>query len=1056
MTKLGLLADRLVEAGWLVLVAVTPLYFGVFSNRVFEPDKLVAMRCLALVMGAAFIIGWLERWRDSASAVGGRDGAAQLLGRLWRSLRGDPILAATLALVVVSALATLTSIVPRTSFWGSYVRLQGLYTVLSFIAVFLMMRQRLRNQAQIDRLLTVIIITALPISIYGILQHFEIDLLPWSGDTTFRVTATMGNAIFLAAYLGMVAPLVAAKLAGSLRQLATAPDDAPEEDSAMGVARYGGVVMLQVVFMALYIFSAGINLGMWWGMLPAIVVFVSLTSILPVHRATRLWVRAEALGLGVALLVILVAVFFTQSRGPWIGLGAGLAALAILASVIVGSRRWALGAGVASLVVVAALLVFNLPNSPLAPLRELPYVGRLGTLMESSTGTGKVRVLIWQGVGELMTTLPGVGLGDDNLRVLRPLLGYGPESMYVAFNKVYQPELAHYEARTASPDRAHNDLMDHLVTTGALGLLSYLALFTSIMAVAWGSLRRAADPNAKIVLAGLIAALTSHFVESQFGIVVASTRTLFWVYAGIVAAMALMLRGASAGDFGEVSLAEVDAPKHPSRGVAYAAAPAQASSRDARRDRGRKGKEDTRTGRQRAQTQESESVRGGGAADRTDGTVVLGLWAVAGYLIVTMAGLGILARASSVEDPRLGLGLEVLWMVVGLAALARSIDWQPTRAICATRRLPVYVALLLAAAFVCLINVNAVAADVYCKRGLNEDVRADAAARVGQRTEAINQRVVGIGEYRQALSLVPEEDYYYLFLGRSYIELARLTQNDGVGEQFDGSLRTALEMPLTDVAKLSQEELMQLSRSVLEEAYRLNPLNTDHSANLGRMYGTWAEISGDAGKFDLAADHYRRATTLSPRSAQLLCEWAKVELRRGNTEGALRILNTAEGVDSKFPWVFVLKGDAHLTNGDWDEALRAHSRALELDAVSLSDQSFDWRTQLYFDHGKADGLAEAYRQAVASRPESGLVHGAYGVILSRQGKLTEAAEEFEVYAELSPYDWFAHRNLALVYQELGRKSEALAAAELALKLAPGNQTSMLQDLVESLRGGDSD
>ena len=1072
MTKLGLLADRLVEAGWLVLVAVTPLYFGVFSNRVFEPDKLIAMRCLALVMGAAFIIGWLERWRYDAPAVAG--GWARLPGSLLRSLRSDPILAATVALVAVSALATITSIVPRTSLWGSYVRLQGLYTLLSFVAVFLMMRQRLRSQAQVDRLVTVIIITALPVAIYGILQHFGIDLLPWSGDTTFRVTSTMGNAIFLAAYLGMVVPLAAAKLVGSLRQLATAPDDAEGEGSIMGIARYGGVVVIQVAFMALYILSAGINPGLWWGMLPAIVIFVSLTSILPSHRATRRWLRAEALGLGLTLLIVLGAVFFTQSRGPWIGLGAGLAVLAVLASVVNGSRRWALGAAVASLSLAALLLVFNLPNSPLSPWRELPYIGRLGTLMEASTGTGKVRVLIWQGVGELMTTLPGVGLGDDNLRALRPLLGYGPESMYVAYNKVYQPELAHYEARTASPDRSHNDLMDYLVTTGVLGLVSYLALLASIMAIAWQSLRRALDPNVKMVLVGLVAALVSHFVESQFGIVVASTRTLFWVYAGIVAATALMVRAASEGGGEERGLGEGDSLGNQRRGVAYAASPARVSNDEARGDRGRKPKEDNRVGQQRSRMAEAAAARDRGAVDAADTSTVLGLWGIAGYLMVTMLALALLARSSSIEDPRLGVGLGVLWMVVGLAAIAthlsslglaldstpelvwdRGRGWWQARSICVTRWLPVYLALVLATAFVCLMNVDAVAADIHYKRGLNEDVRADAATRAGQQPEAIRQRLAGIDEYRQALSLVPEEDYYYLFLGRSYIELARLTQNNSVGGQVDASLRTALELPLADVAKLSRDELMQLSRAVLEEAYRLSPLNTDHSANLARMYRSWGEISGDADKLAAATDYYRRATKLSPRSAHLLCEWAQVELMRGNLQNALQTLEAAEALDPLFPPVFILRGDAYLANGDWDEALRAHSRALQLDGVALSDQRLDWRTQLYFDSGKADGLADAYRQAVATQPDRGPVHGAYGFILFRQGKLTEAAEEFEVYAKLSPGDWFAYRNLALTYQELGRRSEALAAAERALKLAPTSQTPMLHDLVESLRKGDS-
>ncbi|MEZ4646278.1 MAG: hypothetical protein R3E31_26740 [Chloroflexota bacterium] len=50
-----------------------------------------------------------------------------------------------------------------------------------------------------------------------------------------------------------------------------------------------------------------------------------------------------------------------------------------------------------------------------------------------------------------------------HLTSLRPLIGYGPESMYVAYNRFYPPELATVEARNASPDRSHNETFDALV-----------------------------------------------------------------------------------------------------------------------------------------------------------------------------------------------------------------------------------------------------------------------------------------------------------------------------------------------------------------------------------------------------------------------------------------------------------------------------------------------------------------------------------------------------------------------------------------------------------------
>ncbi len=285
--------------------------------------------------------------------------------------------------------------------------------------------------------------------------------------------------------------------------------------------------------------------------------------------------------------------------------------------------------------------------------------------------------------------------------------------------------------------------------------------------------------------------------------------------------------------------------------------------------------------------------------------------------------------------------------------------------------------------------------------------------------------------------------------------MAKLMRSDEAARLGDGTMETALTMPLEDVGKLSRSDLLQLGRIVLEEAYRLNPLNTDHSANLGRLYRTWAELTNDVSKLDLASDYYRQATTLSPRSAQLFCEWAQVDLMRNDVPAALQRLKAAEALDPEFPMTFILLGDAYLVSGKFEDALDAHSRALKLDVSALSDSRFDWRLQLYVEHDKGDRLVEAYRLAVADHSEDGLAHGAYGFVLYRQGKLEEAAAEFEAYAKLSPRDWMAHRNLALAYRDLGRKSDALAAAERALKLAPTSQVPAIQDLVESLRKGGS-
>ena len=59
-TKLSRYAEGIMEAAWLAAVIVVPVFFNVYSSRIFEPDKITLLRSLALVILAAWLIKILE------------------------------------------------------------------------------------------------------------------------------------------------------------------------------------------------------------------------------------------------------------------------------------------------------------------------------------------------------------------------------------------------------------------------------------------------------------------------------------------------------------------------------------------------------------------------------------------------------------------------------------------------------------------------------------------------------------------------------------------------------------------------------------------------------------------------------------------------------------------------------------------------------------------------------------------------------------------------------------------------------------------------------------
>ncbi len=54
--------------------------------------------------------------------------------------------------------------------------------------------------------------------------------------------------------------------------------------------------------------------------------------------------------------------------------------------------------------------------------------------------------------------------------------------------------------------------------------------------------------------------------------------------------------------------------------------------------------------------------------------------------------------------------------------------------------------------------------------------------------------------------------------------------------------------------------------------------------------------------------------------------------------------------------------------------------------------------------------------------------------------------------EIKPSDYASHKNLAILYQQLGRIDEAIAEAEAALSLAPENDRASLEAYLAQLKG----
>ncbi|MDD2696139.1 MAG: hypothetical protein PHD58_09460, partial [Anaerolineales bacterium] len=200
MTKLGRFADSLMELCWLAAVISVPAFFNVYSSRIFEPDKITLLRSITFVLLVAWLVKLAENWRSASGEP------AISLSKLKAFLK-TPLVLPVLILTLAYLISTIFSVTPRVSLLGSYQRLQGFYTYLSYLVVFFAILVNMRSRPQVERVITAVILASLPISLYGVLQKYNIDPIPWGGDVSRRIASNMGNSIFVAAYLIMANPL---------------------------------------------------------------------------------------------------------------------------------------------------------------------------------------------------------------------------------------------------------------------------------------------------------------------------------------------------------------------------------------------------------------------------------------------------------------------------------------------------------------------------------------------------------------------------------------------------------------------------------------------------------------------------------------------------------------------------------------------------------------------------------------------------------------------------------------------------------------------------------
>jgi len=381
----------------------------------------------------------------------------------------------------------------------------------------------------------------------------------------------------------------------------------------------------------------------------------------------------------------------------------------------------------------------------------------------------------------------------------------------------------------------------------------------------------------------------------------------------------------------------------------------------------------------------------------------------------------------------------------------------------------------LVAAFVVIVNTNiqTVQADTYYKQGMSY--------------EGAGQWEGAIVLYNEAAKLEPQEDYYYLFLGRALLQLADMTQPGNALLPADlGNVPTQDLLGLAERGARSRtrEDLMRAAQAALVAARRLNPLNTDHSANLARLSRAWAFADAlspddnptdsrlrevlatpgnkvDTARLDQALTYYREATALSPQNAQLWNELATVQYIRNDLTGAQASINRSLALDQRFAPTYLLLGDVRDAAGDVQAALEAYRQAGKLapnDLTILSAVGV-FSSQTGDLQSSANAFVQIIQAATKAQTSAQTRLDALEQLAAQSGgyarlQSSAAAQRDALKYRISSYGsqlHLAYRNLALVLRDANRPAEALNAAQQALLHASEADKADIESLIADLK-----
>ncbi|MBI3486065.1 O-antigen ligase family protein [Candidatus Daviesbacteria bacterium] len=372
-----------------------------------------------------------------------------------------------LLFLLANFLSTIFSIDPHTSVWGYYSRSNGgLLSILSYTLLYFALVANFEAKDAI-KFLKIALFGGLVVALYAIPEHFG------------------------------VSPSCVA-LSGQFTANCWVQDVQARVFATLGQPNWLAAYLAMLIFPNLYFLLQAKTIFSK--------IFYGLTTLIFYLGFTFTYSRGGTLGLLAGLILFIV--FLILGLHPWGGkqkLGISFKPIGI---VLVGFL-------LINILFGSALTRFKLFAESSAPKTPTSSVS-VTQLENGGTESGQIRLIVWKGAIEIFKHYPIFGSGVETFAYSYYNFRPAEHNLVSEWDFLY--------------NKAHNEFLNYLATTGLIGILSYLTLIATF--IIWSIKKILKNQNSFLILS-LLASYLSYLIQNIFGFSVVIIALFFFIFPGL-------------------------------------------------------------------------------------------------------------------------------------------------------------------------------------------------------------------------------------------------------------------------------------------------------------------------------------------------------------------------------------------------------------------------------------------------------------------------------------------------------------------------------------------